>query len=207
MNSLLVVLLLGLLPLAYGYKCDPLPPQVAGAHPGMMARYFTLPRKLRVSDTIIVRGKIGPSTYPYKRFWIDLFVGTNPVYWNSFSSLHFTPQYDLNKTFIGDYQPNPGHVFRNDVYLPLLFTDKPFLIRILVQRDGYLIYKDGKFIHKMKYTKYNYASVQTIFVQNIDLGTEPCCGVRKRCPSTGAGRMTFYFGDGVVEYIEGGCID
>ncbi|CAD6194929.1 unnamed protein product [Caenorhabditis auriculariae] len=208
--KLLTVLFLGLLPVAYGYKCDilpPLKPGGAGTYPNLLERYIVMPKTLQVGDTIIITGKVGNGTVPFKRFTIDFFVGKNVVYYTTVSTLHITGQYDLNSTFIGDYQPNPQHKFRSDKAFPLLFTDEPTTLRITVEADGYTVYKDKVFLHKLKYLKENYSTVQTIYLQNLDFQTECSidCKEDKVCPAAESGKRTIIIGNRVVRYVDGIC--
>ncbi|CAD6194934.1 unnamed protein product [Caenorhabditis auriculariae] len=205
--NFLAVLLLGLLPAVYGYQCEPVPPGKPGVYPALLERYIVMPQTLRVGDTVIINGKVGNGSVPFKRFTIDFFVGKNVSYYNTVSTMHLTGQYDLNQTFIGDYQPNPQHAFRRDKNFTLLFTDEPTSIKFKVEADGYSIYKDNVFIHKLKYFKENYSTVQTIYIQNLDFQTE-CyidCKEEKFCPCKGLGERTIYIGYRVVRYIDGEC--
>ncbi|CAD6194928.1 unnamed protein product [Caenorhabditis auriculariae] len=207
MMKLLTVLFLGLSPAAYGYQCELLPALKAGTYPDLLERYIVMPKTLQVGDTIIINGKVGNGTVPFKRFTVDFFVGTKPVYYKTVSTLHLTGQYDLNTTFIGDYQPNNKHEFRRDKALPLVFTDDPSSVRIVVEADGYSIYKDNVFLHKLKYLKENYSTVQTIYLQNLEFHTECVidCKEEKVCPSANTGKRTIIIGNRVVRYVDGLC--
>ncbi|CAD6194933.1 unnamed protein product [Caenorhabditis auriculariae] len=205
--KLLSILLLGLLPVAYGYRCENLPEPVDGPHKGLPTRFVVLSRPLLVGDIFILSGKVDNGTVPFKRSTVDLLVGTKPVYYETVSTLHLTAQFDLNQTFIGDYQPNPRHENREDKLLPLDFTDDPFTLRILVEADGYSIYKDKVFLHKLIYFKEDYSTVQTIYLQNIDFYTECVidCKEEKQCPKTGAGEMTIILGNRAYREVDGQC--
>ncbi|CAD6194931.1 unnamed protein product [Caenorhabditis auriculariae] len=203
----LSILLLGLLPVAYGYRCENLPGLVDGPHKGLPTRFVVLSRALRVGDIIVIKGKVANGTVPFKRSTVDLLVGTKPVYYKTVSTLHLTAQFDLNKTFIGDYQPNPRQENRQDALIPLVFNDDIFTLRIVVEADGYSISKDKVFLHKLKYFKENYSTVQTIYLQNFDFYTECVidCNEEKKCPTTGGGELTIILGNRVYREIDGKC--
>ncbi|CAD6194930.1 unnamed protein product [Caenorhabditis auriculariae] len=207
MVKLLTVLFLGLSPAAYGYVCNTVPDPVAGPHNDIPTRFVVLSRPLRVGDTVVINGKVVPDVQAKKRLSIDLLVGTKPVYYKTVSTLHFTAQYDLNQTSIGDYQPNKNQVFREEKVLPLAFTFDPFSLRVKVEADGYSIYVDKKFLYKLKYFKENYSTVQTLYFQNVDFHTE-CfidCKEEKVCPNTGGGEKTFIVGQRVFREVDGTC--
>ncbi|CAD6194927.1 unnamed protein product [Caenorhabditis auriculariae] len=205
--KLLPVLLLGVFPAAYGYSCSALPPAVPGVHKDLLERFIVLPRPLRVGDNIVIYGKVGSGTVPFKRFSLDLFVDTNPIIYKTVSTLHMTAQYDLNRTFFGDYQVNANQLFRTDKIIPLAFNDNYFFLRITVEADGYSIYKDNVLLHKLKYFKENYSTVSTIYLQNLDFQTDCVidCTEAKQCPATAAEEMTIIISHKTLQYVDGVC--
>ncbi|CAD6194932.1 unnamed protein product [Caenorhabditis auriculariae] len=208
MVKLLLVLLFGLLPVIDGlyYRCG-LMRTVPGPHPDIPAISFLMSRTLGVGDTIIIKGKVFPDVQAKKRLTIDLLTELSEEYYKSVSTLHFSAQFDLNRTSIGDYKPNANQVFREEKILPLALTLEPFSIRIKVEADGYSIYVDKKFLYKLKYStdlKESYKTVWRIFLQNVDIHTECIidCKEDKDCP---AGGMTYIISNRSYREAVGTC--
>ncbi|CAD6190034.1 unnamed protein product [Caenorhabditis auriculariae] len=207
MSPFQVFFLLGLATSAYaaGFSCKDLPSPVAGVHEGVKAFPVELQRRFQIGDYIVIHAKLGPISKPNKRFWLDLFPGTSPVYSRTPSMLHLNAQFDRNKLYIAKFN-GTHHLPYKTIRIP--FSDDPFVLSIRATKRGYLVQKDGVKLFEIPCRKNACRRVQTVYLQNLDLavGGGSGCGATLECTRGGKkDHLQTVLESGVVKSLNGIC--